>query len=224
MLDRQQSVASVVLDHSECAAVFQQHRIDFCCGGQKSVEKAASDKGVDVDALLGELTRAIADRRGERPSDPRSLSTAKLLTHIVATHHRYLREALPFVTALSEKVGRVHGDHNPKLRELAVAVTVLSDALLRHLDDEERTLFPALISGNLDVEAERDIFVPMIDEHLAVARMLERVRAASDDFKQPDWACNSYRTLFAELQQLEDDVFKHVHLENNVLRPRFANS
>lgn len=224
MLDRQQTVASVVLDHSECAAVFQHHRIDFCCGGGKSVEKAATDKGVDVDALIADLTRAISDRRGERAADPRSLSTPELITHIVHRHHRYLREALPFTKALAAKVGRVHGDHNPALRELDAAVSELADALLRHLDDEERTLFPALVSGSLDSETERDLFAPMLDEHLAVAKMLERVRAAADDFECPDWACNSYRTLFAELRRLEDDVFKHVHLENNVLRPRFANS
>jgi len=62
----------------------------------------------------------------------------------------------------------------------------------------------------------------MFDEHLAVAKLLEMIRVASDDFALPDWACNSYRTLFSELQQMESDVFTHVHLENHVLQPRFS--
>jgi regulator of cell morphogenesis and NO signaling len=62
----------------------------------------------------------------------------------------------------------------------------------------------------------------MQDEHLVVAKLLERIRAASDEFTLPEWACNSYNTLFSELKQIESDVFTHVHLENHVLKPRFA--
>lgn len=222
MLDRQQSVANVVLEHSECAPVFQRHRIDFCCRGELSVESAAGAKGVDVDALMVELASAIAERRGERMGDPRALSTPRLTAHIVSRHHEYLRKALPFTKALAAKVGRVHGDHNPKLRALDAAVTELDAALIPHLDEEEEALFPLLTAASPDPAALHKHFAAMQEEHLAVARILEQIRAASDDFTLPSWACNSYRTLFAELRQLEGDIFTHVHLENHVLKPRFA--
>lgn len=222
ILNRQQPVASVVLDHSECAQVFQRHRIDFCCQGEQSIEAAANARKVDVDALLAELSRAIADRRGDRQDDPRALSTPRLVAHIVSKHHEYLRKALPFIQTLATKVSRVHGDHNPKLRHLEAAVQEISAALLPHLDDEEQSLFPALTAKELDPAAIASQLASMQDEHLAVARLLERIRAASDEFTLPEWACNSYNTLFSELRQLESDVFTHVHLENHVLRPRFA--
>jgi regulator of cell morphogenesis and NO signaling len=222
MPDRSQSVASLVLDHSECAEVFQKHRIDFCCKGQLSIADAAASRGVDVDALLGELARAIAARGGLRDADPRELTTPRLVAHIVSRHHEYLRRTIPFVRGLASKVGRVHGDHNPKLRDLDVAVSALGDALLTHLDEEENVLFPLLTSPDADPARTAAPLAAMQSEHLEVAALLDRIHQASDDFTLPDWACNSYRTLFAELRALEKDILTHVHLENHVLAPRFG--
>jgi regulator of cell morphogenesis and NO signaling len=222
MLDRNQTVAAVVLDHSECAAVFQRHHIDFCCKGDRSVAVAANERGLDPDALLAELAQAITGRRGDRATDPKTLTTPMLVAHIMTRHHEYLRTALPFITGLAVKVARVHGDHNPKLVALEAAVLELTETLLPHLDDEEQTLFPALLAKTTERAWAAKLLDGMLTEHLAVAGILERIRAASDEFSLPDWACNSYRTLFAELRQVESDIFTHVHLENHVLRPRFA--
>lgn len=146
------------------------------------------------------------------------LSTPALIDHIVNTHHAYLRKTLPYLQPLATKVARVHGDHNPKLRALSEAVSELVDTLLPHLDDEEETLFPQLC----DNTAAPELLDAMVDEHREVAALLERIRAASDDFAIPTWACGSYRALFRELEAVEQDTFTHVHLENHVLAPRFA--
>ena len=224
MLDRNQSVASVVLDHSECAEVFLRHSIDFCCHGELSIELAAQRRALDPDVLLDQLARVIAQRNAQRRPDPRELSTSRLIAHIVSVHHAYLRTALPFVKPLAAKVGRVHGQHNPNLRVLDAAVTELSETLLAHLDEEERELFPLLIAGETNRTELAKRLDDMAGEHRLVGELLGQVRAASDDFSVPDWACNSYRTLFSELRQLESDVSVHVHLENHVLKPRFAQS
>jgi regulator of cell morphogenesis and NO signaling len=222
MLDPRQTVADLVLDHSECAAVFQRHRIDFCCRGELSIAEAAAARGIEAARLVAELAEAIAARRGTPPGDPRELSTAQLIAYIVAKHHAYLRGVLPHVQALAAKVSRVHGEHVPALRDLAAAVEALVSALIPHLDEEEQVLFPALTAVQPDPATIAPQLAAMLDEHRAVAELLARIRGASDDFTPPDWACNSYRTLFSELRQLEADVFTHVHLENHVLRPRFA--
>jgi len=223
MLDPHQTIANVVLDHSECAQVFQRHRIDFCCHGDVSLADAALRRNVDLDALVAELAHAI-DARGAVERDLRDLTTPELVTHIINTHHHYLRTSLPFVTTLAAKVSRVHGDHNPKLRELNATVQELGQTLLPHLEHEEKTLFPLLTAASPDTQALAPLLDSMLEEHRAVAVLLERVRAATEEFTLPEWACNSYRTLFSELEQLEGDTFTHVHLENHILRPRFAAS
>jgi regulator of cell morphogenesis and NO signaling len=222
MIDRHQSVASLVLEHSECVPVLQRHRIDFCCRGELSLEAAAAQRQVDLDALLGAVRGAIEGQRGEPGEDPRQLPTPQLVEHIVARHHTWLRDALPFIGALAVKVSRVHGEHQPSLRVLEVAVLELVAALSAHLDEEESALFPALVATAPDRAALAAPLAAMQAEHLKVAALLERIREASGGFALPDWACNSYRTLFASLERLEADVFRHVHLENHVLRPRFA--
>lgn len=222
MLDPQQTVADVVLDHSECAAVFQRHHIDFCCRGDLSVEAACERAGIDTDDLMSELSSAIAERK-RSSGDPRALSTPALIHHIVAKHHGYLRATLPFVQALATKVSRVHGGHNPRLQELESLVHELSDVLREHLDEEEDVLFPAMLAEPAEDRVPIARALDTIqDEHLAVGSLLRRIRGATEEFALPEWACNSYRTLFSELEQLETDVFKHVHLENHVLMPRFA--
>lgn len=221
LLDRQQTIAQLVLDHSECAEVFQRHRIDFCCRGEATVEAAARAKGIAVGTLVEELSLAIAKRGGPLPEDPRALSTRELVAYIVSTHHEYLRSALPFIQGLATKVSRVHGERNPELRALALAVGELTAQLLPHLDDEEQALFPALVAGQASASLAAQLDA-MLLEHHAVAKLLEQIRAASLDFTVPDWGCASYRTLFSELEKLESDTFRHVHLENHVLLPRFA--
>jgi len=222
MLDLQQTVAHLVLDHPECASTLARHRIDYCCGGDTSLASALADGGLDAGAVVTELERAITDRREPSGVDPSALSTDALLAYIVEKHHAYLRDALPFVRALAAKVGRVHGGHNPKLTELDEIVTELDAALVPHLEAEEQTLFPALLAAEVDRTFVARELAAMREEHLAVGRLLSRMRSATEDYRLPEWACNSYRTLFAELARLEADVLTHVHLENHVVSPRFA--
>ena len=222
MLDSRRTVASVVLDHSECAAVFQRHRIDYCCRGDTTIAAACEKLGLPTDSLLAELGAAIDARLPKSADDDvRALSTPQLVARIVTRHHGYLRTALPFVGALADKVARVHGDRDERLRDVAAMTRQLSDVLIPHLDEEERELFPHLLAEPVDLALVRRELSSMREEHLLVGKLLVHVRAASDDFRAPDWACNSYRTLLTELENLETDVLVHVHLENHELMPRF---
>lgn len=222
VVSAQDKIADIVISHSECASVFQKHKIDFCCNGGVSLAEATKKKGIDTEALIAELQDAINRRKGGPAGDPRDLSTPALIGTIISNHHEYLRKILPFLVPLSAKVGNVHGDHDPKLQDLAKVVKELSDSLIDHLDKEEQTLFPALMTGKPDPQLIKDELEAMVKEHLEVAGLLELVHKATEDYTLPDWACNSYRTLFAELESMESDILRHVHLENHVLMPRFA--
>ncbi len=187
-----------------------------------SIEDACSDRGVDLATLIQALARAIAERMAPGDSDPRTLSTPALIAHIVSDYHERLRRTLPFVGLLASKVSRVHGSKNSRLRDIDAAVHELGERLGPHIDDEEQGLFPALLATSLDRTLAATEFESMSNDHLAIGALLDRIRNAAEDFRVPDWACNSYQALFSELQQLEAEIRRHVHLENNVLRPRFA--
>jgi regulator of cell morphogenesis and NO signaling len=222
IIDPKQSVASIVIAHSECAAHFQKWRIDFCCKGEQSLALACAARQLSVAEVVEELTRAMDERSGAVETIPTSMPNQALVRHIVDKHHGYLRRILPFVEQLAAKVARVHGDHNPRLVTLSEVVAALRTELLPHLDREEASLFPALLAPIPDRPALAAEFARMKSEHSAVGELLGRMRGESQDYAIPQWACTSYRTLFAELERLELDTLQHVHLENHVLWPRFA--
>jgi regulator of cell morphogenesis and NO signaling len=220
MLDPNQTVAQIVLDHSATAAVFQQNKIDFCCRGDQSLAEACARRTLDVETIRRQLEEAIASRTGS-DLDPRALSTADLTRFIVGKHHDYLRRTLPVVRGLATKVARVHGEREPRLRDLERVVLELDETLIPHLDDEERHLFPAMAAPEPDLAGLAPQLATMQAEHVAVGALLAEMRALADEYAPPDWACRSFRALFSELSALETDTLHHVALENHVLAPRF---
>ena len=220
LLDRNATVAQIVVEHAVAARVFQKHRIDFCCHGNVSVAEACQERNLDAEAVYAEIEAVIPAGTGDG-EDPRALSNAALIARIVDRHHGYLRRALPGIAPLAAKVAMVHGEHNPKLGPLREAFGALADALAPHIDDEEAILFPALMSRTPDGDVVHGELRRMYEEHLAVGHLLARIRQLADEFTTPDWGCNTYRVLMSELAALEADVLRHVHLENHVLMPRF---
>lgn len=219
MLSIDTTIAELVLDHSECAAVFDRYRLDYCCKGARSLRVACEERHIDAVKVLADCELAIVRRAKKIQVDPRTLTTKDLITTVIAGHHRYLHRTLPFLQVLAQRVARAHGERQPGLRGLAHHVDVLTTLLFAHLQDEEQNLFPALLSN--ETELARPILEKMREEHSEVGVLLDGLRSLSDDYTCPSWGCNRYRTLVAELANLEADTLRHVHVENHVLLPRF---
>jgi regulator of cell morphogenesis and NO signaling len=221
-LDRNSTVAQIVTEHSAAARVFQRHGIDYCCHGNVSVPEACRDRRLDPDALYAELEAELPEAGQRAEQDPRELPTAALIARIIDRHHGYLRRALPYVEPIAAKVASVHGGKDPRLVEVHRVFGALAAALLPHLEEEETVLFPALMLPRPDASLVQREVERMHEDHLAVGDLLARLRTLSDDYGTPPWACNTYRVLMAELEALEADVLRHVHMENHILVPRFA--
>ena len=220
--DRTATVAQIVTAHAVAARVFQKHGIDYCCHGNVTIPGACAERQLDPEALFAELDALVPSGADAADGDPRTLSTAALIARIVDRHHGYLRRALPYIAPIAAKVAKVHGGHDARLVEVHDAFTALAASLGPHLDEEEAVLFPALMSRAPDATVVRREVERMMVDHLAVGDLLARMRALSDGFTTPEWGCNTYRVLMAELNALEADVLRHVHLENHVLVPRFT--
>ncbi len=220
--DRSATVAQIVTENFVAGRVFQKHRIDYCCHGNVTVPEACRERSLDPEAVFAELEAALPSGAEAAAEDPRALSTAALVARIVDRHHGYVYRALPSIEPLVAKIVKVHGAHNPKLGEVQAAFGELAEALLPHMRQEEEVLFPALLQRRPDRALVRAELEAMHADHLAVGALLERIRDAADGFATPAWGCNTYRVTMQELEALEDDVLRHVHLENHVLMPRFA--
>lgn len=221
------AVGDCVTRHPATARVFEQYKIDYCCGGGQSLEEACWSVQADAQILLAELTDAVARERPDTESDFSSHSLTEMCDTIETTHHQYLKQELPRLTQLVEKVFSVHGAQHSWLARLSQSFRRLREELEPHMFKEERVLFPAIR------KIERDRVAPsfpfgsvdnpirmMEHEHESAGRELKEIREASSNFTLPNGGCNTFRVMLDGLRQLEADLHLHIHKENNILFPR----
>lgn len=216
MLTKQMTLGRWVAQRPESAKVFHRYGFDFCCGGGETLAEACAGGGVDVDAVVGEIedlgSVAQADIRwDERPID-------ELVGHIVDHYHASLRQELPRLVALAQRVADVHDTHPDHPAGLVDLLVHVQAAVEGHLDKEEQILFPLILSGR--GQTARMPVQVMIGEHRDHGENLRRLRRMTGDFEVPSGACASWRALYGALSRLEMDLMEHIHLENNVLFPR----
>ena len=201
--------------------IFHQYKLDYCCGGQRSLAQAASAKGLDADAIAEALD--LPDR--EDTPDWQSFGLTGLVDHILGTHHAYLWDELGPLGSLVDKVYSVHGERHPELASVREDYAALANDLAQHLMKEERILFPAIKAQDAQEESGFGCGVDgpirqMMYEHDAAGEILARLRETTSDYAVPEDACMSYRQMMFRLQTLEQDLHQHIHKENNVLFPR----
>ena len=217
-------VAALVLEEPGRARVFERFGIDYCCGGKTPLETACADRGLDV----GEVIAALEEPRDREADDVdwTAVPVADLCKHIIDRHHAYLREELPLLGQLVDKVARAHGGSHPELVDVQAAFTALAGELEQHLAKEEEVLFPACVAleqgaaGGFPFGSVENPIRLMLHEHDEVAAGLARLRDLTNGFDPPVDACNSYRSMLDRLHVLETDTHRHVHEENNILFPR----
>jgi regulator of cell morphogenesis and NO signaling len=217
------TVAEVASTLPSSVRVFQRYGIDFCCGGKTALASACQVQGVSyadlVDAIEASAQQPTADARDWNREPLHAIAD-----HIVATYHEPLREELPRLEAMAAKVHRVHGGKAPYLARLDAIVSELSADLRSHMHKEETVLFPAIRavaagSGRAPIPISAPITV-MEAEHDHAGALLSELRAITDGYVAPEWACQTFRALYHGLADLEAAMHVHVHLENNVLFPR----
>ncbi len=195
-------------------AVLRRHKLDFCCGGEATLADAARAGGVDARTVAGEL-RALAPRDDDAPEDPDAL-----IGHILERYHETHRRELPELILMARKVEEVHAGHPDAPRGLASLLERIAEAIEEHMQKEERILFPMIRAG-MGGMAVGPISV-MKHEHVEHGERLRELEALTHDHTPPADACATWRALYAGTRKLVDDVMEHIHLENNVLFPQFA--
>ncbi len=226
-IDRSATIGEMVSQRIERSRVFEKHGLDYCCGGGKTVTEACSEKGLDPETVFDDLERVEAEQ-GESPADDYTqMSLSSLVDHIVETHHAYLKQELPRLGGLMQKVVHKHGSSDERLSRVQDVFTAFAAELESHWNKEERILFPMIKS----LESSTDSFeLPagvirgpirvMEHEHESAGSALEDIRNLTDNFTPPESACNTYRAMLDAMAKLEADTHLHIHKENNILFPK----
>lgn len=225
-------VADIVTHNPAATRVFHRYGIDFCCGGKRPLAEICEERQLDAQRLLQEIAALAPDSAQEKDWSEASLMS--IVQHILERYHSPLREELPRLSYMAEKVLRVHGERFPAMiPPVAARLQELRLELESHMMKEERMLFPYVVTleqswndgGALPRSPFGTVQAPiavMEAEHEDAGRLLAEMRALTDGYTLPQDACNTFRALFHGLEQLENDMHLHVHLENHVLFPRAA--
>ncbi len=219
------TIGQFALEEPKAIAVLETLKIDYCCRGNRPMDQACKEAGITVN----ELFRAIGS--APQPSNARDWSSAslkELQTFIVNTHHVFTRDMLSTVNQLASKVAQRHGERHPETLRVQTLVQQLVSDLLPHMMKEEQVLFPyieELESGDPQPPFFGTVQNPirmLMMEHDAAAEILQQLRATTENYALPEDACISFRALYEQLTDLEQDLHRHIHLENNILFPRAA--
>lgn len=221
------TIREIAVAEPATTRVFEEYKIDYCCGGGKSFADACSAAGV-APQVVTEKIDAVLGRSIEMREAPEQKSASELIQYIIDKHHVFTRTELTRLSALAEKVAGKHGDNHPELREIRDAFGILANDLMTHMAKEEMVLFPYI--ERLDIAARKSLPVPfapfgsvnnpirmMCTEHEEAGNILRKMRALSEDYTVPADACPSFRALYFGLNEIELDLHQHIHLENNVL-------
>ena len=231
----EKKVGSIVAENFRAAKIFTDFGIDFCCKGGVKLSVACENNGVDLDEITAKLEQVV-NQNDE--SNYKDFGMTDLVDHIVGVHHKYVETTIPALKFYLDKIAKVHGNNHPELLEIRDEFFKTADALTSHMKKEEFILFPYIKA----MESARKNHFPlspahfggienpiamMEEEHDTEGERFRKISALSNNYTPPSDACQTYKVAFAMLQEFENDLHTHIHLENNILFPEskevFAN-
>jgi regulator of cell morphogenesis and NO signaling len=212
------------------AELLKKRGIDFCCGGKRTLKEACEVAGLSLTEVEAELRLAEQSKQpGGHHFDSWSLDF--LADYIYNNHHQYVRESAAIIEEMAIKVANRHGASYPELFSLAQNVKEFLADMLQHLQKEEAIVFPyirQLLQKKSAPEQSIQFVVSSIqspirmmeEEHQESGEDLEYFRKATHNYQLPEGACNSHTFLYQKMQEFENDLLQHIHLENNILFPK----
>jgi regulator of cell morphogenesis and NO signaling len=225
-------VGEVVKQNFKTASLFLENNIDYCCGGNKPISEACTEAGVNQDSLIAQLETIMAQ------NDPDSayidgMALDELAVYIEKRHHSYVRKSIPFLKASLDKICEVHGANHPELFEIRELFNESAGNLTMHLQKEELVLFPYIKKLSEAATQKKSLQKPgfgsvanpiqmMLEEHEAEGSRFDKIASLTKNYQVPADGCTTYKVTLENLKEFEDDLHRHIHLENNILFPKAA--
>jgi len=227
IFNNNQSVGDIVAQLPKASSVFKKHKIDFCCGGKKSLSQAVMEAGADENIVVKELQKAYEESVTIKSDiDFTQMSLSELINHIESTHHFYVKNTLPEISEYANMIMSAHGINHHELYEVHKLFNNLRTELEQHLVKEEKILFPLI----KEYEAEpsdtilneiKTVMKETQNEHETAGEVLRQLRKITQDYMIPGDVCATFCVTYQKLTELEEDLFEHIHLENNILFKSF---
>ena len=224
----EQTLANIVINNHFTVSVFEKYDLDFCCKGKRTLADACKEKGLSVEKVAAELENSSASLQNN--TMPFTEMTAEqLISYILIHHHFYVKQSMPTIIGHLEKVAAKHGGHFPYMIEVLRLFKEINTEMTSHMQKEEVILFPRIKEVEALQEADQVerlaagyISAPiqvMEHEHDHAGDVLYQIRKLTNNYTAPAEGCTTFQVSLAELKEFEEDLHRHVHLENNILFP-----
>jgi regulator of cell morphogenesis and NO signaling len=223
-------IGELVAQDYRAASIFKKNGIDFCCQGNRTIKDACVAKNVDSNLLVTELNNTCQEKATDT-TDYQSWPIDLLADYIEKKHHRYVQDKTVEIQPYLDKICNVHGERHPELLEIRDDFYASVIELAAHMKNEEQILFPFIrkmaMAKQESVKVDAAHFgtvnnpiQAMMNEHTVEGDRYRKIESLSNNYTPPQDACNTFRVTFALLQEFEQDLHLHIHLENNILFPK----
>lgn len=224
------TIGEFVAQDYRTASVFTKYGIDFCCRGHRTITEVCEKKAINQANLLQELNEAMLTAN-TNAIDFKSWPIDLLADYIEKKHHRYVEGKIPVLLQYLDKLCRAHGAAHPELLEIKELFEGCGHELSLHMKKEEIILFPYIKEMEnarrmntemhaISFDTVEDPIAMMMSEHDHEGVRFRRIAELSNNYTPPADGCNTYKVTFSMLNDFEQDLHEHIHLENNILFPR----
>lgn len=228
----EETLATIVTRNHLAAKILEKHNLDFCCKGKRKLWQACNEKGVMLEAVIQELNQAETNKNAVS-IDFGLMNADNLIHYILSNHHSFVKQSMPGILTRLEKVISKHGKNYPYMISVYEKFSLINEELTSHLFKEEEMLFPRLkefeylFTNQINITFPdsfiKDLLTDMEAEHANVGILLSEIFELTNNYTIPKDACTTFRGVIEELKYFEQDLHKHIHLENNLLFPRIKN-
>lgn len=225
---KEQTLASIASADQQLVPILEKYQLDFCCGGKQTLADACIEKGLEIDTIVKELE---VTHTGNKPAAMQftDMNAEQLIRHILVYHHYYTRQTMPVIEGHLVKVAAKHGGSFPYMQTVLKLFVSLKNEMEEHMQKEEIVLFPRIKEMETFIANQQNSTIHgnyisnpiamMEHEHDHAGALIAEIRKLTNSFTPPEQACNTFRIVLNELKAFEEDLHKHVHLENNILFP-----
>ncbi len=231
MITENSIIGEIVAQDIKAAVVFESVGIDYCCRGNRKLSEVCKEQSLDIKPIMEKLLAASSDKDPSSEIDFNSWPLERLADHVEKTHHEFVRNEIPLLKQRIDRICTVHGERHPELFEVNNLFTQTAEELSHHMVKEERMLFPHIkaleAAAYKNEKIEKAPFGTvsnpiemMMQEHKDEGDRFVKIAELTNNFTPPADACNTYKVTFQTLKEFEQDLHRHIHLENNILFPK----
>ena len=225
----EQTLASMVSGNHQVVPVLEKYNLDFCCKGKRTLAQACAEKGIKIESITEEL-KSLSKTEGIKQMPFTEMNAEQLISYILIHHHFYVKQSMPTIFSHLHKVVSKHGDNFPYMRKVYDLFVIIMSEMSLHMEKEEVALFPRIKEAENLSRAGRSFEIiegyiqlpitAMEADHEEAGDILYQIRTLTNNYTPPPDACTTFKVTLAELKEFEEDLHKHVHIENNILFPK----